>query len=291
VKDGLAAAAVAVTLTLDDGRGALPAGGVPHTVTRETRLARAVARVGPLFERCRALLERFDLSAPVCGVAVAITATARASGEQGELLSGAWRDPAAMESAFARLRAELGPNVVVRPLACDSHRPERSGAWVDAELAEPSEPAAAPAAGSPPTHIMPLGGARSVTDPTPHVASERVADAPAGGDAERVGGPRIGVLATERPAAVAPLAVLRLLEAPEPVEVECAGGAPSVVWWRGRRMPVSRATGPERLSGDWWRDAYRRDYWRCEAGESEFVVYVDRGYADAASWYLHGWYD
>jgi protein ImuB len=86
---------------------------------------------------------------------------------------------------------------------------------------------------------------------------------------------------------------LRLLEAPEPVEVECVGGAPSVVWWRGRRMPVSRAVGPERLSGDWWQDVYRRDYWRCEAGESEFVVYVDRGRgaADGAPWYLHGWYD
>jgi protein ImuB len=97
----------------------------------------------------------------------------------------------------------------------------------------------------------------------------------------------------EAGAGVLPTVALRLLEAPEPVEVECVGAAPSVVWWRGRRMPVSRAVGPERLSGDWWQDAYRRDYWRCEAGESEFVVYVDRGRGavDAASWYLHGWYD
>ena len=87
VADGRAAAAVAITLTLDDGRGSsLPAGGVAHTVTREVRPARALARVAPLFERCRSLLDRWPLSAPVCGVAVAVTATAPLAGEQGSLL-------------------------------------------------------------------------------------------------------------------------------------------------------------------------------------------------------------
>ncbi|HEU4631918.1 MAG TPA: hypothetical protein VFS08_19370 [Gemmatimonadaceae bacterium] len=90
--DGRAAAVVAVTLTLDDGRGALPAGGVAHTVTRELRLPRPLAEVAPLLERCRALLERWPRPAPVSGVAVAVVATAPLS------------VPAALE---ATLRASL----------------------------------------------------------------------------------------------------------------------------------------------------------------------------------------
>ena len=133
VAEGRAAAAVAITLTLDDGRGALPAGGVAHTVTREVRLPRPLARTAPLFERCRALLDRWPLAAPVCGVLVAIVATAPAPAEQGELLAAGWRDPAAADAALERLRAELGPNVVVRPVARDAHAPERAGAWVEVE--------------------------------------------------------------------------------------------------------------------------------------------------------------
>lgn len=131
VADGRAAAAVAITLTLDDGRGALPAGGVAHTVTRELRPARPLARVAPLFERCRALLADWPLHAPVSGVTVRIAATAPNSAEQGDLLASAWRDPAAAEAALERLRAELGPNVVVRPVLRDSHVPDRAGAWVE----------------------------------------------------------------------------------------------------------------------------------------------------------------
>jgi hypothetical protein len=54
---------------------------------------------------------------------------------------------------------------------------------------------------------------------------------------------------------------------------------------------VRRAEGPERLSGDWWRDGYRRDYWRCEGegGDGDFVLYRDR--AAPGAWYLQGWYD
>ena len=141
--EGRAAAALAITLTLDDGRGALPAGGRPHTVTREVRLPRPIGRAAPLFERCRALLERFTLTAPVAGVRVSVTATAPAAGAQGNLLDARWRDPGAAEAAFDRLRAELGPNVVVRAAACDAHRPEGRGRWVpveDADVAAPDAP-------------------------------------------------------------------------------------------------------------------------------------------------------
>jgi len=267
--EGRAAAAVAITLTLDDGRGALPAGGIAHTVTREVRMARGVARVAPLFERCRALLDRWALSAPVSGVAVAIAATEPLPGEQGHLLDPAWRDPAAVEAALERLRAELGPNVVVRPIARDEHRPERAGGWVEAALGD---------RGSPPEINMAPPSAHAVTVPAPAGTEPRAEPGAAGG---------VGV------ASIAGGAALRLLEVPEPVEVECAaeGEAPRLVWWRGRRILVRRAEGPERLSGDWWRDGYRRDYWRCEgeAGDGDFVLYRDR--AAPGAWYLQGWYD
>jgi hypothetical protein len=90
-----------------------------------------VARLAPLLEQCRALLDRFTLSAPIIGVTVAITATAPATGEQGNILDPTWRDPAAVDAAFTRLRAELGAASVVRPVSGDDHRPEHAGAWAD----------------------------------------------------------------------------------------------------------------------------------------------------------------
>jgi len=80
-----------VTLTLDDARGAL-VDAPAHTVTREARVARPLARVLPLFERCRALLDTWTLEAPVIAVRVAVAAVAPLTGEQGDLLSASWRD-------------------------------------------------------------------------------------------------------------------------------------------------------------------------------------------------------
>jgi protein ImuB len=74
---------------------------------------------------------------------------------------------------------------------------------------------------------------------------------------------------------------------PESIEVEYTAGVPSAFWWRGSRVAVERAGGPERLSGDWWRDGYARDYWRCEGEAGEFLIYLDR----ERCWYVQGWYD
>src|SRR6185437_14086528 len=124
VADGRAAAVVAITLTLDEARSAMPqAGARAHTVTRETRIPRPTARAAHLFDHCRALLERWPLTAPACGVRVSITATAPLTGEQGDLLASEWRDPSAIDAALARLRAELGTDGVVKPVARDAHAP------------------------------------------------------------------------------------------------------------------------------------------------------------------------
>lgn len=236
VAEGRAAAALGITLTLDDGR----------TVSREVRPARPIARVVPLFERCRAALDTWTLEAPVAAVELRVREAAPSAAEQGDLLAPAWRDPAAAEAALARLRATLGAGSVVRPVTRDSHAPERAGAWVEVEQA----------ARALPSDQLAGNGMRGAT------------------------GAR----------AVAPLPAARLLEAPEPVAVTTdRRGTPLVMHWRGRRIPLQRASGPERLSGEWWQAApFARDYWRGESDEfgQDFLLYRDAG-----GWRLQGWYD
>jgi protein ImuB len=258
IAHGRAAAAVAITLTLDDARGALVSEPV-HTVTREVRPARPLARVAPLFERCRALLDRWTLSAPVSAVRVAIAAAAPLTGEQGDLLSASWRDIGAADAALERLRAELGPNAVVRAVHQDTHRPEKAGLWQDALDVEAVK--------------------QRTRDVTPAVTSMAAVQSDA---------PRALQIVREPEPPPTTTAAHRALEPAEPVDVECEGEVPRVVTWRGHRLVIVRPIGPERLSGDWWDDGYRRDYWRCESLAGEFVVYLDR--ADDA-WRLQGWVD
>jgi hypothetical protein len=128
--DGRAAAAVAITLTLDD----------TSVVTREARPARPIARAMPLFERCRALLDTWSVDAPITAVEIRITGIAHSSSEQGDLLASSWRDPAAAEAALARLRSTLGAGSVVRPVLHGSHAPERAGGWEEVEQAPNAAP-------------------------------------------------------------------------------------------------------------------------------------------------------
>jgi hypothetical protein len=85
---------------------------------------------------------------------------------------------------------------------------------------------------------------------------------------------------------------LRLLEAPEKVDVD-RDIQPRRIVWRGRAIAVAIAIGPERLSGDWWRDGYSRDYWRCESAGGGDAGHVGDlvVYRDAEGWWLQGWYD
>jgi protein ImuB len=277
IAHGRAAAAIAITLTLDDARGALVSEPV-HTVTREVRPARPLARVAPLFERCRALLDRWTLTAPVSAVRVAIAAAAPLTGEQGDLLSASWRDIGAADAALERLRAELGPNAIVRAVHQDTHRPEKAGMWQDALDVEAVE--------------------QRTRDVTPAVTRAATSMAGTPGGASGARGNDTPRMVTDAPRALqvvrepepppATMAAHRALEPAEPVEVECEGEVPRVVTWRGHRLVIVRPVGPERLSGDWWDDGYRRDYWRCESLAGEFVVYLDR--ADDA-WRLQGWVD
>ena len=240
--EGLAAAAVAITLTMDDaGNSSSGAPGMSaRTVTREARPARPMARAAPLFERCRALLDAWTLDAPIRAVEVRIVATAPSSAEQGDLLAPAWRDPAAAEAALARLRSTLGAGAVVRPVRRDSHAPERAGAWEEVEHAEIRVPTA---------DVFTRGNASTVQSPA-----------------------------------------ARLLESPESITITTdKRGTPLLMFWRGRRLVLTGAHGPERLSGEWWHATpFAREYWRCESDElgQDLLLYRDNG-----GWRLQGWYD
>jgi protein ImuB len=269
IAHGRAAAAVAITLTLDDTRGALGEGPA-HTVTREARPARPLARVVPLFERCRALLDAWPLTAPVIAVRVAIVAAAPLTGEQGDLLSTSWRDMGAADAALERLRAELGPGAVVRARAQDTHRPEKAGVWRELDAEGVQQPVTA-AGGLPHTPAVSHSSDRPIGSPfTARLHPVRV----------------LSMVADPPPPRLA--AARRALDPPEPVDVVCDGERPTVVTWRGHRISVTRALGPERLSGDWWDDGYRRDYWRCESPAGDFTVFLDRA---GDEWALQGWGD
>jgi protein ImuB len=231
IADGRSVATIALTLTLDDAQGKSAINPRPHTVTREVRLPKPLARVEPLLERCRLLLEKWVLTAPVCGLTVAIAATAPLSGDQGDLLDTSWRDPAAAEAAFARLRAELGLGAIVQPALGDSHRPEEEGKWDETSLEV-------------------------------EVPIDAVQDTAVVGLAHRQ------------------------LESAEPAQVECDQERPKSLRWRSRVWRIHHAVGPERLAGDWWRDPYARDYWRCEeAGGATLVVYR----RSDGEWFVPGW--
>ena len=277
---GRAIASLAVTLMLDDARGALP-DARPHTVTREIRLPRPLARPAPLFERCRGLLARWPLTAPVTAVRLTVLLTSPLSGEQGHLLNTSWRDPGAADAALERVRAELGPETVVIPQATDGYTPERSGRWQEESTVSVSAAAAQRFSAR-----RAYGAGRqtdSLASPVRSTAENETGRRPAENNLRRpvendLRRPVENGLAEN---------TLRLLESPEKVDVD-RDAEPRRIFWRGRAIPVSRAVGPERLSGDWWNDGFSRDYWRCESDEDigELVLYRDGG-----GWWIQGWYD
>ena len=245
-------AIAALTLRLDlDGRDATGARLAPTEVA--VVLAQPGARAAPLFDQCRAMLEPVRLMAPVRALTVLVQETAVLAEEQGDLLRPLWRDAAAMEGVFARLRAALGADAVVRPMINDDgHRIEEQGGW-DSHCVKGNGKSV-------------KGGAMSRSDTGRAAALSRVTEPPS--------------------------RAFRLLMPPEPVVVSRRAGAPAVVKWEGQPHLVTRSDGPERLAGHWWAPAdvrpYHRDYWRCETARGPLLVYHERG---TGEWYVQGWWD
>jgi protein ImuB len=92
---------------------------------------------------------------------------------------------------------------------------------------------------------------------------------------------------------------LRLLDPPQPIGVMALlpDHPPAAFTWRGKRHRVRHADGPERIRGEWWRDAAEtdavRDYFAVEDETgSRFWLFRNGDGTDERSgdltWFLHG---
>lgn len=81
-----------------------------------------------------------------------------------------------------------------------------------------------------------------------------------------------------------------LLEHPEAISAETDGSALRAFSWRGRRRPLHRVIGPERIEPEWgWDSPERtRDYYRVEddAGRRYWIFLTSDG--STLAWYMHG---
>lgn len=86
---------------------------------------------------------------------------------------------------------------------------------------------------------------------------------------------------------------LRLFPRPEPIEASALlpDEPPFQFIWRGIVHRVTRAQGPERIAGEWWRDrGLTRDYYQVEdTSGRRFWLYRDHIHQPHATrWFLHG---
>ncbi len=252
-----------------DGGGRREATVVPARPTRREPL---------LFDLCRAALERSEeggrLAAPVVGLALELRETAPAEARQGDLfrrdwrVGGGWDDPLGAAIALARLQARLGENVVVTPGVRADHRPESRSAWIS---------------------VTPevLGARNGASGARVGPSGARVG--PSGAHA---GMPEAATAALPEAATAGLPAVLRLLPEPEPVRVRSEADRPIELWDDRGRHEVVAAEGPERLSGDWWKDPYRREYFRvCTSGGELLWLFREYRRSGELRWWLHGWWD
>jgi protein ImuB len=77
-----------------------------------------------------------------------------------------------------------------------------------------------------------------------------------------------------------------------PVRVDVREGRPIELQDDRGRHELVAAEGPERLSGDWWKDPYRREYFRVCTSAGE-LLWLFREYRRSGElrWWLHGWWD
>ena len=87
----------------------------------------------------------------------------------------------------------------------------------------------------------------------------------------------------------------RLVAPPEPVTVLALAPdhPPAVLVWRGSRLRIARADGPERVTGEWWvsddEAGLVRDYYRVETQAGDrFWLFRDAPAAQGGRWWLHG---
>jgi protein ImuB len=261
---GLCASELRLRLTLDEGRSQ-EATVLPARPTRRESL---------LFDLCRAALERSEgggvLTAPVAGLALELRETAPAEARQGDLfrrgwrVGGGWDDPLGAAIALARLQARLGGEVVVTPAVRADHRPESRSVW------------------------MPVTPKALASSSTPDGSTKRAS----GELAPFSNGSSFSLESRASPGATRVSSALRLLPEPIAVRVRTEGDQPVELQDDGGCHDLVAAEGPERLSGDWWKDPYRREYFRVCTSAGE-LLWLFREYRPSGElrWWLHGWWD
>jgi len=92
-----------------------------------------------------------------------------------------------------------------------------------------------------------------------------------------------------------PLRPLQMFDPPQPVETlaEVPDGYPLKFRWRRVLHEVTRAEGPERISGEWWRapNQRTRDYYRVEDRDGRrFWLFRQGLYGETPEprWFIHG---
>ena len=288
---GLCLRGFALTIETEDG----PA-------QQAIRPARPTRQVSLLLKLCRTALEDLRLSGRALGLRIEAEEVVPAVAEQADLFEPPRPDPDALASALTRLQGRWGPESVVRPAAADSHRPEKAGRWEPVELMSELVRAPSRTVGhgrGPLLHVArhrqgTLTGHRApnVRDGTPAVPSLPRWDARssltscAPLELVELNGNGGEGRATSRDA---PALVLRLWSRPQPLNVRIEAGQPGAVAVDGDWRTVCSLQGPERLSGEWWEDHYRREYYRVStvSGGLLWVFYDPRRHG----WFWHGWWD
>jgi protein ImuB len=165
-----------------------------------------------------------------------------------------------------RLTVKLGPRRVRRPLAVESHLPERASGWV-AAINPPRN-------GEVGVRRTDGGGGRVSAPPPPSAVPLPVPGR---------NGPQ------------------RLLDRPEAIDVIYATpeGVPRRFMWRRAVHDIARVEGPERIAPEWWRQPSStrlRDYYRVEDGEGRrYWIYregmIGDGRGGLPNWFIHGLFD
>ena len=191
-----------------------------------------------------------ELRLPGAVTALSVEAEAAVPAARAQLAFGERpREAQALESALARLSSALGSEALGALTVADSHRPEAAGARAPfTPDADAAEPESAAA--------RPL----RLWHP-----------------------PRPAELAHGRDGALR----LRIAQAGDRPPAEGRQSKPALSP-AGARARLARLEGPERLSGEWWGDAYARDYYRAVTDEGEsYWLFVDQ----RGAVFLHGAFD
>ncbi len=82
---------------------------------------------------------------------------------------------------------------------------------------------------------------------------------------------------------------------PEPVQQILPGRPPKAISWRGRKIDIAKAAGPERIAPEWWRKnpgwaGKPKDYWRVEGtgGERLWLAEDHEARKEGADWKVCG---